>query len=136
MGENKGKYRLCKVCNKPIWCQPRKTHEYCSKQCKNLAVTIYSWKRNSTMPYTGKKKYYGPNWLMQRRRARKRINTNAKFVGFMRKSMDKNYQYTIRSLLFTSNLTKKLIDFKILFLFVNHAIGRYIKGSNILLRFA
>ena len=48
--------------------------------------------------------------------------------------MDKNYQYTIRSLLFTSNLTKKLIDFKILFLFVNHAIGRYIKGSNILLR--
>ena len=85
--------------------------------------------KNSTMPYTGKKKYYESNWLMQRRRARKRINTNAKFVGFMRKSMDKNYQYTIRSLLFTSNLTKKLIDFKILFLFVNHAIGRYIKGA-------
>lgn len=44
--------------------------------------------------------------------------------------MDKNYQYTIRSLLFTSNLTKKLIDFKILFLFVNHAIGRYIKEQH------
>ncbi len=83
--KNKGKYRLCKVCNKPIWCQPRKTHEYCSKQCKNLAVTIYSWKRNSTMPYTGKKKYYGPNWLMQRRRARKRDQYKCQICGIHEK---------------------------------------------------
>lgn len=136
MGENKGKYRLCKVCNKPIWCQPRKTHEYCSKQCKNLAVTIYSWKRNSTMPYTGKKKYYGPNWLMQRRRARKRDQYKCQICGIHEKEYGQELSVHHKKPFVYFESYEKLIDFKILFLFVNHAIGRYIKGSNILLRFA
>lgn len=68
----KGRYVLCRVCDKPIWCQPGKTHRYCSKKCKDLAVSIYAWERNTHMPRTGRKKYYGPNWHQQRRLARER----------------------------------------------------------------
>ncbi|MFB9759730.1 HNH endonuclease [Ectobacillus funiculus] len=70
--KNRGKYKLCKICDKPIWCQPRKEHKYCSRKCKDSAVSVYSWDRNSAIMETGRKKYYGPNWLIQRKRARER----------------------------------------------------------------
>ena len=73
--KTKGFYRLCKVCDKPIWVMSchAKTKLYCSQVCKSLSQTFC----DSLIPEdlkTGGKKYYGPNWLQQRKRARKRDN--------------------------------------------------------------
>jgi len=65
----KGYYSLCEVCDKAIWNQPRKHHKYCSKTCANAATSIFAWERDIKRGY---KKYYGPNWYSQRRRARER----------------------------------------------------------------
>lgn len=66
----KGKYLLCRVCDKPIWCQPKKNRSFCSKRCADLGTTIFTNERNISR---GKyKKYYGQNWHQQRRLARKR----------------------------------------------------------------
>lgn len=70
--KNLGKYLLCKMCDKPIWTQPKKNHSYCSKDCHNLAMSVIPSENNLGIIQTGRKKYYGSNWLEQRRRARKR----------------------------------------------------------------
>lgn len=73
MVKTKGFYRLCKVCDKPIWVMAchSKTKYYCSKACKSLSQT-FNHSSISKHLKTGSKKYYGPNWIQQRKRARKR----------------------------------------------------------------
>lgn len=66
----KGKYKLCKVCDKPIWCQPKRNHSYCSKECADRGTSIYTKDRNIVR--NKYKKYYGENWLSQRNMARER----------------------------------------------------------------
>lgn len=70
--KNKGRYVLCKMCDKPIWEMPSKSKVYCSKDCHNLAMSVCPNENNLGLIQTGRKKYYGANWLSQRRKARKR----------------------------------------------------------------
>ena len=69
----KGFYRLCKVCDKPIWVMSchSKTKFFCSQACKSLSQTFCHSLITDGLK-TGAKKYYGPNWIQQRKRARKR----------------------------------------------------------------
>ncbi len=73
----KGEYVLCHTCNKPVWKQPchlkgDKRH-YCSKECTDLGWSIYyEIDFGEEKINTGRKKYYGANWLVQRRKARER----------------------------------------------------------------
>ncbi len=71
----KGFYRLCKVCDKPIWVMTchSKTNFFCSQECKSISQTFCDSLISKDLK-TGSKKYYGPNWLQQRKRARKRDN--------------------------------------------------------------
>ncbi|MCM3692454.1 HNH endonuclease [Neobacillus niacini] len=68
-----GFFRLCKVCDKPIWVSSchAKTKFYCSQVCKSIGQTFFDSLISEDLK-TGGKKYYGPNWLHQRKRARKR----------------------------------------------------------------
>jgi 5-methylcytosine-specific restriction endonuclease McrA len=73
----KGFYKLCDVCRKPTWVMPNRAKReqlkyYCSINCSNIGFSIYSSERNIGFIQTGNKKYYGGNWLTQRRRARER----------------------------------------------------------------
>jgi 5-methylcytosine-specific restriction endonuclease McrA len=72
----KGHYRLCKMCDKPFWKMPtdKIIGKYCSKKCHNLAMSVFPVENNLGLIQTGRKKYYGANWLNQRRLARKRDN--------------------------------------------------------------
>lgn len=72
MQKSKGKYTQCRICDKAIWNQPRKTHQFCSIGCKNIGTTIFTAERN--IKRGTYKKYYGPTWLPQRRLARQRDN--------------------------------------------------------------
>ena len=68
--KKRGKYILCRVCDKLVWCQPKKNHQFCSVECKNIGTSIFTSERNIIR---GKyKKYYGDNWISQRDRARTR----------------------------------------------------------------
>lgn len=69
-----GYYLLCKVCDKPMYVTNCRTHSkiFCSRECKHLGQSFIS-----SIPeelQTGRKKYYGPNWLHQRNRVRERDN--------------------------------------------------------------
>lgn len=66
-----GKYTLCRVCDKPIWNGPSRAKKTCSKKCGNLANSIFAHERNLRR-VENKPKDYGPNWLFQRKQARKR----------------------------------------------------------------
>lgn len=70
MKKTTGKYHQCKMCDKPVFITDRKRKTtkriYCSRNCANLGWSIYHESKG-----TGKK-YYGPNWLNQRRKCRKR----------------------------------------------------------------
>ncbi|TDL30706.1 HNH endonuclease [Jeotgalibacillus sp. S-D1] len=72
----KGHYRLCKMCDKPFWKMPtdKIIGKYCSKKCHNLAMSVFPQENNLGIIQTGRKKYYGADWLNQRRLARKRDN--------------------------------------------------------------
>jgi hypothetical protein len=71
--KNKGFYRLCKVCDKPFYVMNCKVNSktYCSRNCKHIGQTFLASSINNLIQ-TGRKKYYGPNWLHQRNRARER----------------------------------------------------------------
>jgi 5-methylcytosine-specific restriction endonuclease McrA len=73
--KRKGYYILCKVCDKPIYVMNCNKHlrSHCSRKCKSIAQTFLDMSINSELK-TGRKKYYGPNWLHQRDRARERDN--------------------------------------------------------------
>jgi len=81
LSKMKGKYRLCRICEKPIWSMPTRDAKYCSKTCKDLSVTIYSWENKKAVIETGRKKYYGPNWVSQRRRARQKASYKCERCG-------------------------------------------------------
>jgi 5-methylcytosine-specific restriction endonuclease McrA len=86
----KGIYILCSVCDKPVWIMPnrakkRQTKYYCSISCTNLGFSIYASERNAGYVQTGRKKYYGGNWLNQRKRARERDNFMCKNCGIEEK---------------------------------------------------
>lgn len=83
----KGKYLLCRVCNKPIWCQPKRNHSFCSKSCANIGTTIFTSERNIVR--NKYKKYYGDNWLSQRNRARERDNFTCQICGITEKEYGK-----------------------------------------------
>lgn len=85
--KSKGKYTLCRVCDKPIWSQPKKNHQFCSKKCKDLGTSIFTYKRNIIRG--NYKKYYGDNWLSQRERARKRDNYTCQRCGITEKEYGK-----------------------------------------------
>jgi len=70
--KNEGRYVLCKMCDKPIWEMPSRHSKYCSKRCHNLAMSVLPDEMNLGIIQTGRKKYYGANWLSQRKRARMR----------------------------------------------------------------
>lgn len=70
MQKSKGFYTLCRICDKPIWCQPKKKRQYCSHECKDTGTTVYTSERN--IKRGTYKRYYGPTWLPQRILARKR----------------------------------------------------------------
>lgn len=75
----KGAYTLCYVCDKAVWKMPTslKAHKrhYCSKKCTDLGWSIYYEQDFGEKKInTGRKKYYGANWLTQRKKARKRDN--------------------------------------------------------------
>lgn len=74
----KGVYVLCKVCDKLVWKAPTKKSHYCSVACKNIGYKIFSDEVKRTKFY---KKYYGSDWLPQRRRARKRDNYECQMCG-------------------------------------------------------
>lgn len=68
-----GVYKQCEVCDKLIWYTKGKKPRTCGKRCANILTFIESDKRKNRKT-TGRKKYYGVNWLHQRRMARKRDN--------------------------------------------------------------
>lgn len=87
MSKNKGYYSLCRVCDKLIWNQPKKHHQFCSIECKDIGTSIFTNERNIVR---GKyKKYYGENWLPQRDRARKRDNYCCQKCGITEKEYGK-----------------------------------------------
>ncbi|UQZ76194.1 HNH endonuclease [Niallia circulans] len=70
-----GYYKLCKMCDKSFWMRTKKiAGKYCSKKCHNLALSKFPQENNLGKIQTGRKKYYGANWLNQRKLARKRDN--------------------------------------------------------------
>lgn len=79
--KNQGRYVLCKMCDKPIWTMPSRHHKYCSKKCHNLAMATFPEVMNLDVIQTGRKKYYGSNWLLQRKRARERDRYTCKKCG-------------------------------------------------------
>ncbi|RKJ32213.1 HNH endonuclease, partial [Butyricicoccus sp. 1XD8-22] len=83
--KNQGRYLLCKMCDKPIWTMPSRQHKYCSKKCHNLAMSVFPDEMNLDVIQTGRKKYYGSNWLSQRRKARERDNFTCQKCGITEK---------------------------------------------------
>lgn|SRR5690606_23090667 len=77
--KSKGKYTLCRICDKAVWNQPSKNHQFCSIECKNLGTSIFTYERDIVRGVY--KKYYGENWLPQREKARKRDNYTCQKCG-------------------------------------------------------
>lgn len=77
--KSKGKYTLCRICDKAVWNQPSKNHQFCSIECKNLGTSIFTYERDIARGVY--KKYYGENWLPQREKARKRDNYTCQKCG-------------------------------------------------------
>lgn len=80
----KGTYKQCSTCDKPIWVMPNKskksTRVYCNKECADMGTSIYSHERNLPAVKSGKK-YYGDNWISQKKRARKRDSYKCRKCG-------------------------------------------------------
>lgn len=82
----RGAYVLCNTCDKPVWKSPYflkhfKRH-YCSTECKDKGWSIYYEQDfGEEKINTGRKKYYGANWLQQRRMARERDNYTCQKCG-------------------------------------------------------
>ena len=82
LSKKKGRYTLCRVCDKPVWCQPGKQHSFCSKDCADIGTSIFAHERNIKRGY---RKYYGPNWYSQRRVVRARDNYKCQKCGISEK---------------------------------------------------
>lgn len=87
--KSKGRYTLCRVCDKPIWEMPSRKHNYCSKECHNKGMSIFPDENNFGIIQTGRKKYYGGNWLSQRKKARMRDNYKCVRCGISEKEYGK-----------------------------------------------
>lgn len=83
--KNQGRYILCKMCDKPIWVMPSRNHKFCSKKCHNLAMSVFPEEMSLQIIQTGRKKYYGSNWISQRKRARKRDDYTCQKCGISEK---------------------------------------------------
>ena len=89
--KNQGRYILCKMCDKPIWVMPSRNHKFCSRKCHSLAMSVFPKEMNLQIIQTGRKKYYGSNWISQRKRARKRDDYTCQKCGIS----EKNYGHEL-----------------------------------------
>jgi 5-methylcytosine-specific restriction endonuclease McrA len=89
--KSKGKYTLCRICDKPIWSQPKKNKQFCSVKCKNIGTSVYTAERAITRGVY--RKYYGDNWLPQRDKARERDSYTCKTCGIF--EMDYGRQLSV-----------------------------------------
>ncbi len=83
--KNQGRYILCKMCDKPIWVMPSRNHKFCSRKCHSLAMSVFPEEMNLQILQTGRKKYYGSNWISQRKRTRKRDEYTCQRCGITEK---------------------------------------------------
>lgn len=82
LGKMKGAYKQCRLCDKPFWALPNRLNSsfYCSRGCANKSQSVFN-DRDLGEIQTGRKKYYGSNWLTQRRLARERDKYNCQKCG-------------------------------------------------------
>lgn len=78
----------CSFCGKQLSRQPwqaSREHSFCDIQCFGKWQSLYSVGENNPSWRSGHPEYYGPNWLKQRRKARRRDSYRCQHCGLTEK---------------------------------------------------